>query len=1076
MASVLFGANVSWKDSNSSGSWSDGTKWSTAAPPQTGDTPYLDKTNIEVTRTAANANDVFLQFYGPGIAATNAVLNIEGGSMNVNRISTSNETFRIAYGTGSSGRVNMSGGLIEVGDFVSGLGDLQVGRSGTGELFMTGGEIRIARYLYVGSTSTGGGHVKIYGDAVIRVGNSLFRGSTSYSKIDIGGGQLIFTGDKRQHVAAWKAGGWLVAYEGHSRAQLIVNYDVTANETIVTAAIPNVNLAYNPFPADADINVQCGTLSGLEWSAGENAIGHHVYFGTEYNAVLNAEISDSTGIFCGILQANILRYPLAEPLILGQSYYWRIDEVNDACIRKGDVWSFGIDDNMIEDDPCICGIDFDDFVIFGKQWLVEAENSHGLTAHLKFDEGSGIIAGDVSGLGNNGTLVNNPIWTTGYAGGLALDFTATNLQYVVVPDNSSISVGRGNYTLSCRIMTRSLYESSVQGIVIAKIQDGSEKEYMLSINRGRLYLNVEQAGNNGWAYTPDYVIKDSAWHHIAATFDARTLQARLYVDGVSKPIVENTINRLPTVLDSDLCIGACPYYNWGFDGKIDDVRIYDQKLSDFEVAQLAQGIEPSITPVLRPLDTSADIIKDNKVEFKDLLELSRDWLAPRQFRLPAIISDNMVLQAGVKVPVWGWAEPGESVTVNIAGQTHTTSAGINGKWMVKLDEIAAQSPIKMTVCTSNDSITVKNILVGEVWLASGQSNMEKPVQTSFNAQQEIQDANYPLIRMFNVTKINSLQPLDDCCGRWEMCSPSNVGTFSAAAYFFGRDLHKAIQRPVGLILSYWSGTAAETWTPRETLTSDSDLATILNVPYDPDGKNYPSSLYNGMINPLIPFGIKGVIWYQGESNTARAYQYRKLFPAMITGWRSQWNQGDFEFLFVQLTNYTAPLSLPGSWAELREAQTMTLALDNTGMIVTVDIGEADNVHAMNKQDVGYRLSLAALAKVYGSDIEYSGPMYKRYEVLDGKVIISFDHAAGLHSKNGALKEFQVASADMVFVDANAVIISDDQIEVSNPSVPTPVAVRYGWSNNPEYCNLYNSADLPASPFRTDDWAGVTEGW
>ncbi len=340
MATVLFGANVNWKDSNSSGSWSDGTKWSTAAPPQTGDTPYLDKTNIEVTRTEANTNDVFLQFYGPGIAATNAVLNIEGGSMKVNRISTSNETFRIAYGTGSSGRVNMSGGLIEVGDFDSGLGDLQVGRAGTGELFMTGGEIRIARYLYVGSTSTGRGHVKIYDDAVIRVGNSLFRGSTSYSKIDIGGGQLIFTGDKRQHVANWQNAGYMVAYDGHPLAEFVITYDATANETVVTSILPNVNIASEPLPWDQQ-NVNCDTNLSLIWVKGENISEQHIYLGTNAEAVSNAQSDDASGIFRGVVGDDVYFYAVpASQLDDGVTYYWRIDSVDSGTVCKGDIWSF----------------------------------------------------------------------------------------------------------------------------------------------------------------------------------------------------------------------------------------------------------------------------------------------------------------------------------------------------------------------------------------------------------------------------------------------------------------------------------------------------------------------------------------------------------------------------------------------------------------------------------------------------------------------------------------------------------------------------------------------------------------
>jgi sialate O-acetylesterase len=244
--------------------------------------------------------------------------------------------------------------------------------------------------------------------------------------------------------------------------------------------------------------------------------------------------------------------------------------------------------------------------------------------------------------------------------------------------------------------------------------------------------------------------------------------------------------------------------------------------------------------------------------------------------------------------------------------------------------------------------------------------------------------------------------------------------------------------------------------------------------YDPNSASRPSVLFNGMINPLIPYTFKGVIWYQGESNAPYACEYRTLFPAMITDWRNHWHQGDFEFIFVQLANYTAVGSLPASWAELREAQAMTLSLKNTGMAVIVDIGEPNNIHPRNKQEVARRLMLPALANVYDRNIEYSGPMYKSSKAADSKMLIIFDHAKGLVAKGGTLKEFQVAGQDKKFVDANAVIIGDNKIEVSSPNVSKPVAVRYGWSNNPEKCNLYNTAGLPASPFRTDDWPCVTK--
>jgi len=658
--------------------------------------------------------------------------------------------------------------------------------------------------------------------------------------------------------------------------------------------------------------------------------------------------------------------------------------------------------------------------------------------------------------------------------------------------------------------------------------------------------------------------------------------------------------------------------------------------------------------------------------------------APAQadVKLPAIFGDNMVLQRDMKVPVWGWASPDEKVTVSIAGQKQSATAGKDGRWRVKLDALKAGESLEMTV-EGKTKITLKNILVGEVWAGSGQSNMEMSVGGCLEAAKEIAGAAYPEIRLFTVEKAVSEKPLDDCKGRWVLCSPDTVGSFSAVLYFFGRDLHKNLKAPVGLIHTSWGGTPAESWTSLEALQADPDFAPIvarykagldtspdahkkfqddvakwetqamaqdpgnkgfdqgwadpkcdlkdwkdmpvpgaweqtlnLNIdgavwarceatipeawagkdlalelgpiddfdttyfnnekigstgketpnwwqtprkytvpgklvkagtatiairvwdqwmggglmggpqrlslpggketdaiklpatwkykvevaipgdrqmpprPNEPMGPNnpwLPTGLYNAMIHPIVPFAIRGATWYQGESNADRAYQYRKLFAAMITDWRKAWAEGDFAFGFVQLANFTPRNDKPvdSDWAELREAQTMTLKLPAAGQAVIIDIGEAADIHPKDKQDVGGRLALWAEAKVYGrKDLVYSGPMYKSMKVDGDKVVLAFDHVGGglvVGKKDGLapmqavaggeLKGFSIAGDDKKFVWADAAIVGDTVV-VSSKDVAKPASVRYAWSNNPE-CNLYNKEGLPASPFRTDEWKGVT---
>ncbi len=651
----------------------------------------------------------------------------------------------------------------------------------------------------------------------------------------------------------------------------------------------------------------------------------------------------------------------------------------------------------------------------------------------------------------------------------------------------------------------------------------------------------------------------------------------------------------------------------------------------------------------------------------------------RQIKPHALFCDNMVLQRGIAIPVWGKAEVGGVVTVELNGKSASARAGADGVWMAKLPKMKAGGPYELTV-RGQKTITYNNVMVGDVWICSGQSNMQWPVIKSNNAAEEIAAADHPNIRLFTVPRVVSDKPEYDVHGTWQVCSPSTVPNFSAVGYFFGRGLHKELGVAQGLINTSWGGTPAEAWTTMETLRANPECAPILErhaesiknypqameqykavlanwkkankekvdrsrhkdpgnkglglgyakpdfddsgwktmnlpavwesimdidgavwfrrtvevpdgwtgkdltlslgvvddfdvtyfngiqvgatgmetpnfwlhprkytvpgqlvkagrnvvavrvfdhyggggfngsasqmtlspagggkplsiagewrylvsikmdpnqlvslrpprAPLGPGHSHTPAGLYNAMINPLVPYGIKGAVWYQGEANAGRAYQYRNLFASMISDWRQVWKQGDFPFFTVQLANFMAAKAQPAesAWAELREAQAMTLdTLPNTGLAVIIDIGEARDIHPRNKQDVGKRLSLAARAIAYGENIVHSGPRYKKMKIQGGKVRLYFDHVGGgLMAKDGELKQFAIAGADQAFVWAKA-RIEGKTIVVESDQVAEPVAVRYAWADNPEGCNLYNAEGLPASPFRTDDWKGVTAG-
>jgi len=651
--------------------------------------------------------------------------------------------------------------------------------------------------------------------------------------------------------------------------------------------------------------------------------------------------------------------------------------------------------------------------------------------------------------------------------------------------------------------------------------------------------------------------------------------------------------------------------------------------------------------------------------FTVILMLMVFSVANAEVRLPAIISDNMVLQHGVKVRIWGNARPGERVTVSLKDKSASTVADAQGHWQVWLDPLKAGGPLELTVKGDN-VLTIKNVLAGEVWLCSGQSNMEWPLANTIGGADAVAHANYPEIRLFTVTKNTSTTPLADLEGHWVVTTADDAAHFSAVGYFFGRELYQHLKVPIGLINSSWGGTPAEAWTRHDALASSPELKPILdkyesslnalpqakeayaralaaweeknlyidagnkgealgyadpasstsdwskmdlpkqfetagllidgavwfrkelelpvswagkdlvlnlppiddldttylngtkigatgrdtpnsymvprkyvvpgslvragrNViavrvfdsageggfsrggafsigpggaeaialggvweykveqalePKHPDwgsrpeavgvsNQNNPSVLYNAMIAPLVGFAIRGVIWYQGESNAGRAYQYRTLFPTMIRDWRSAWGS-NFPFYFVQLANWHANKAEPdeSDWAELREAQMMTLREPQTGMAVTIDIGDVNDIHPRNKLDVGRRLAAWALADTYNQKVIPSGPLFDSYNVKGDQIRIRFKHADGLKTSDGGpLKGFAIAGEDRHFVWADA-RIEGDTVIVLSPKISKPVAVRYGWADNP-IANLYNKAGLPASPFRTDDWPGIT---
>ena len=440
-------------------------------------------------------------------------------------------------------------------------------------------------------------------------------------------------------------------------------------------------------------------------------------------------------------------------------------------------------------------------------------------------------------------------------------------------------------------------------------------------------------------------------------------------------------------------------------------------------------------------------------------------------RLPAVLSDHMVLQRNSAVKLWGWSEPSEQLKVTASWDNHTydIKADRNAKWEITIPTPAAGGPYEITFEASN-SIKLSDILIGEVWVCSGQSNMEWSADHGYNdAESEVQRADHPQLRLFKIPKTTASFPQEDCEGTWKVCSPQHVRDFSAVGYFFGRHLQENLDDvPIGLIQAAWGGTAAEVWTPEALIESDPEFAKWDDVLYTSDHwPRRPASAYNAMIHPITPFKVSGTIWYQGESNTGNALLYRQLFPTMIQSWRDAWDY-PMPFYYVQIAPYRYGSPMQG--ALVRESQMMTMAkVRNTGMVVVSDIGNIYDIHPRNKQDVGKRLANWALARTYGKqDIAYAGPIYKSHQVESGEIRLSFDHAEnGLLSKDGPLTSFEIAGEDQIFFPAEAKI-EGSEVVVSAPYVLNPLAVRFAFTNTATP-NLFNQEGLPASSFRTDDW-------
>lgn len=484
--------------------------------------------------------------------------------------------------------------------------------------------------------------------------------------------------------------------------------------------------------------------------------------------------------------------------------------------------------------------------------------------------------------------------------------------------------------------------------------------------------------------------------------------------------------------------------------------------------------------------------------------------------LAPLFRDGAVLQQGQPVPVWGRANPGGAVTVEFKGQKQTATADGEGKWLVRLDPMEASAEPAELMVKGESEVRVKDVLVGEVWLCSGQSNMEWQVSKSLNAPVEIANGRHPLIRHFDVKNVVADLPMDGVEGSWVTCSPATVGDFSAVAYYFARELQEQTQVPVGLVNATWGGTPIEAWMSLETLQGDPAFAKVLprwekelrkyparkevfdqrleewkkaaaaarvqgqpftekppRAPQGPGSPWAPATLYNAMLHPLVPYALRGVIWYQGEANAERFDEYGALFAALIKTWREEFLQPELPFYFVQLANLDWKLKPDGNeFAFQREAQATALKIEHTGMALAIDIGEADTIHPLNKQEVGRRLSLWALSHLYQKNLPFSGPVFLSARQDGSAMRITFDHNDGLILRDSEKGGFEVAGADRRFYPAQARVEGSDVL-VAAPEVSAPEAVRYAWKNNPP-STLYNASGLPTAPFRSDNWKPVVE--
>ncbi|MDP1560220.1 MAG: sialate O-acetylesterase [Pirellulaceae bacterium] len=450
-----------------------------------------------------------------------------------------------------------------------------------------------------------------------------------------------------------------------------------------------------------------------------------------------------------------------------------------------------------------------------------------------------------------------------------------------------------------------------------------------------------------------------------------------------------------------------------------------------------------------------------------------------QTKLPHFFSDGMVLQRDAAIQVWGWDSPNTKVTVALGEHTASATSDDKGQWSLSLPAQAAGGPLKLTVKGSK-SIDLKDVWMGDVWLCSGQSNMEWPVAASANRDAEIAAGNHPMIRHIKINHRPSATPESDLPTEgWKVCTPETVGGFTAVGYFFARHLRTEVDVPIGLIGSNWGGTRIEPWTPPVGFHGVAGLKSISDKLSDYPEKNAegainhqsPLALYNGMIHPMIKMPIRGAIWYQGESNNGEGMLYRDKMEALVTGWRKVWNQPELPFYFVQL----APFNYGGDGerlAKIWEAQTASLGIPQTGMAVIVDIADLKDIHPTNKQDVGKRLALWALAKTYGKDVTYSGPLFNSATAVGSSMVVDFEHSSELSTNDGKpVRELLIAGADRRFFPASGEIVTEAgsaKLKVSSPLVSRPTAVRYGFHQLAEP-NLVGKDGLPASPFRTDKW-------